>query len=312
MTRLCRFNDNRLGLVDGNEVLDVSGALDVLPSVRWPLPKSDLLIEHLDRILAVAQGLKRDAERLPLASVRLLSPVANPPKIIAAPVNYLKHQAEANADGGKNFETGVKTIDTYGLFLKANSSLVGFGEGVEIAYPDRRTDHEIELVAVVGKGGRNIARADALDHIAGYCLGLDMTLRGPEDRSLRKSLDSFTVIGPWLVTADEVADPNNLSLALDVNGEPRQQANTADLIFDVERLVEYASRYYTLLPGDIIMTGTPEGVGPVRAGDTINCSIEILGNASITVRNADVQHREPAAAEATPVDDLKQLRTETV
>lgn len=312
MTRLCRFNDNRLGLVDGDEVLDVSGALDVLPSVRWPLPKSDLLIEHLDRVLAVAQGLKRDAERLPLASVRLLSPVANPPKIIAAPVNYLKHQAEANADGGKNFETGVKTIDTYGLFLKANSSLVGFGEGVEIAYPDRRTDHEIELVAVVGKGGRNIARADALDHIAGYCLGLDMTLRGPEDRSLRKSLDSFTVIGPWLVTADEVADPNNLSLALDVNGEPRQQANTADLIFDVERLVEYASRHYTLLPGDIIMTGTPEGVGPVRAGDTINCSIEILGNASITVRNADAQHREPAAVEATPVDDLKRTRTETV
>lgn len=211
--------------------------------------------------------------------------MANPPKVIAAPVNYLKHQAEANADSGKNFEKDVKTIDHYGLFLKAGTSVVGVGEGVRIDFPDRRTDHEIELVAVIGKGGRNISRERALDHVAGYCLGLDMTIRGPEDRSLRKSLDSFSVLGPWLVTSDEIADPNALDMRLSVNGDVRQAASTSDLIFDVEKLIAYASRHYTLMPGDVIFTGTPEGVGPVVAGDRIDVSIACIGEATIMVRS---------------------------
>jgi len=286
MTRVCRFNDNRFGIVEGSEVVDVTAALHVLPSVRWPIASSDLLVEHLDSVLKAAIPLMPRGERHPVDSVRFLSPVANPSKVMAAPVNYLKHQAEANADGGKNFAKDVKTIDEYGLFLKATSSIVGFGEGVEIAYPERRTDHEIELVAVIGKGGRRISRQQAAKHIAGYCLGLDMTLRGTEDRSLRKSLDSFAVVGPWLVTADEVSNPNALALSLDVNGQRRQQATTADLIFDVFRLVEYASAFYTLYPGDLIFTGTPEGVGPVVAGDTINCAIEGIAAARILVRRA--------------------------
>jgi 2-keto-4-pentenoate hydratase/2-oxohepta-3-ene-1,7-dioic acid hydratase in catechol pathway len=219
-------------------------------------------------------------------AVRFEAPVANPNKLIAAPVNYLKHQAEANADGGKNFDKDVKTIEHYGLFLKGNGSLVGTSEGVEIAFPDRRTDHEIELVVVIGKGGRNIPRDRALQHVAGYTIGLDMTIRGPEDRSLRKSLDTFSVLGPWLVTADEIADPNRLDMLLTVNGEVRQRASTADLIFDVQRLIEYASRYYTLLPGDLIYTGTPEGVGPVVPGDLMRCSIERIGEVDVPVRGA--------------------------
>lgn len=290
MTKICRFNHDRIGLVEGDEIVDVTAALDVLPSARWPLPTSDLLIANLDAVLAAAGKLRATAPRLPLASVTLLSPVANPPKVIAAPVNYLKHQDEANADGGVNFAKDVKTIKEYGLFLKANSSVVGTGEGVEIAYPERRTDHEVELVVVIGKGGRNIAREDTLGHVAGYCLGLDMTLRGTEDRSLRKSLDTFSVVGPWLVTPDEIADPNALAMTLDVDGAPRQRANTRDLIFDVQQLIEYASAYYTLAPGDIIFTGTPEGVGPVEAGEVMACSIEGIGAVEVAVRQAARQY----------------------
>jgi 2-keto-4-pentenoate hydratase/2-oxohepta-3-ene-1,7-dioic acid hydratase in catechol pathway len=286
VTKLCRFNDNRLGVIEADEVIDVTLALDLLPEVRWPLPQTDLLILHLAQVLPKALELTRRATRVPLTAVKLLSPVANPPKVIAAPVNYLRHQAEALADGGVNFEKDVKTIAHYGLFLKSSTSIVGPGEGIPSHFPERRTDHEIELVAVIGKGGRDIAEPDALDHIAGYAIGLDMTLRGTEDRSLRKSLDGFSVLGPWLVTADEIPNPNDLWLSLHVNGELRQRACTRDLIFPVQRLVSYASKHYKLCPGDVIYTGTPEGVGPVKPGDRLTCAIEKIGTMETHVRSA--------------------------
>jgi 2-keto-4-pentenoate hydratase/2-oxohepta-3-ene-1,7-dioic acid hydratase in catechol pathway len=111
-------------------------------------------------------------------------------------------------------------------------------------------------------------------------------VRGPEDRSWRKSFDTFAVFGPWLVTADEIPDPGNLDLSLTVNGALRQSANTSALIFDVPRLVEYASSTYTLYPGDVIMTGTPEGVGPVAAGDIVECFIERVGSMRVAIRGA--------------------------
>jgi 2-keto-4-pentenoate hydratase/2-oxohepta-3-ene-1,7-dioic acid hydratase in catechol pathway len=282
--KFCRFNDDRLGLVEGEQVYDVTAATAILPDLRWPMPRGDVFFAHLDSITAEMQRLRPDAACLALADVRLLSPVANPGKIIGAPVNYLLHQDEANKDAELNFGVPVKTIDDLGLFLKAGSALVGAGEGVVIEHEDRRTDHEIELALVIGQGGRNIPQADAMDHIAGYCIGLDMTIRGTEDRSLRKSLDSFAVLGPWFVSADEIADPDNLDLELKVNETVRQKSNTGALIYDIARLVSYASRHYTLEAGDVIFTGTPEGVGPVVVGDQLFCLIEGIGNMTVVVR----------------------------
>jgi 2,4-diketo-3-deoxy-L-fuconate hydrolase len=281
--KLCRFDQNRLGVVEGEQIADVSPALGVIPSARYPLPCADLLVLHLDAVRAAITELLPKAARLPLASVRLLSPVANPPRIIAAPVNYLRHQAEANADGGVNFPAAVKTIEDYGLFLKSSTSIIGPSEGVMIDFPQRRNDHEIELVVVIGREGRHIPKAHALDYIAGYAIGLDMTVRGPEDRSLRKSPDSFSVLGPWLTTHDEIPDPNDLRMSLLVNGVVRQQATTRDLLFDVQRLIEFASTFYRLHPGDLIYTGTPEGVGPVEAGDVMTCTIHGLGTMAVAV-----------------------------
>lgn len=282
--KLCRFDRDRLGIVEGEDVADVSGALGAIPPARYPLPKADLLLLNLEAVRAAAVELLPRAPRLPLRSIRLLSPVANPPRIIAAPVNYPAHQREASADGGVHFDKDVRTIETYGLFLKSATAVVGPSEGVALGFPDRRNDHEIELVAVVGREGRCIPRGQALDYVAGYAIGLDMTIRGPEDRSLRKSPDSFAVLGPWLTTGDEIANPNDLLLTLHVNGELRQRASTRDLIFNVERLIEYASSFYRLYPGDLIYTGTPEGVGPVRAGDVMTCAIEGLGAMTVAVR----------------------------
>ena len=123
-----------------------------------------------------------------------------------------------------------------------------------------------------------------MKHIAGYCIGLDITVRGPEERSLRKSIDSYSVMGPYMVTADSVKDPNNLDFELTVNGETRQKANTRDLIIGIADLIVFASAYYTLMPGDLLMTGTPDGVGPIKPGDVIDARIDQLGSMQVKVR----------------------------
>jgi 2-keto-4-pentenoate hydratase/2-oxohepta-3-ene-1,7-dioic acid hydratase in catechol pathway len=284
--RLCRFNDNRLGLVEGEDVFDVTAALSVLPALHWPVPLGDALITHLDKIIPAVRDAKAGAEKFKLSDLHLLSPVANPSKIPAAPVNYLAHEAEAAADPATFHGQQVAKIQNVGLFLKSCSSLVGASDGVEIAHPERRTDHEIELACIIGKPARNVSRADALTYVAGYAIGLDMTIRGIEERSLRKSLDSFTVLGPYFVTADEIGDPAGLDMLITVNGETRQHANTRDLVIDVPGLIEMASRFYTLLPGDIIMTGTPDGVAPVKPGDEMVCTIDKIGEMRVKVYQA--------------------------
>ena len=281
--RFCRFDDDRLGVVVGDLVHDVTKALDELPPLRWPVPRGDHFFNHFDRLRPTMEALAKSVPGRPVGEVKLLSPVANPGKIVAAPVNYQLHLDESRADTGINFGTQVKTIADYGVFLKATSSLIGAGETVVADWPDRRIDHEIELAVVIGKRGFRISETDALEHVAGYMIGLDMTIRGTEDRSFRKSLDTFTVLGPHVVTADEIGDPGNLDLAIKVNGETRQKSNTRLLIWNVQKLIAYASKAYTLHPGDVIMTGTPEGVAPVSPGDTMHAWIDRIGSMDVKV-----------------------------
>jgi 2,4-diketo-3-deoxy-L-fuconate hydrolase len=283
---LCRFHNDRLGLVEGETVRDVTSALDILPRHAWPLPRFDPLIANLAAIRRQIESVSAKAPPRPLSGIKLMSPVANPGKVLAAPVNYRKHLEEARGDPGIHHQKQVEEIQKMGLFLKATSSVVGPGEGVAIQHPDRRNDHEVELAAIIGKAGRNVPRAKAFEHIAAWCIGLDMTVRGPEERSLRKSVDSFTVLGPWLVTADAIGNPSELDLRLSVNGEARQQANTRDLILTVPELIEFATSFYTLHPGDVLLTGTPEGVGPVKPGDRILAEIQGIGRMEVAVRSA--------------------------
>jgi 2-keto-4-pentenoate hydratase/2-oxohepta-3-ene-1,7-dioic acid hydratase in catechol pathway len=284
--RLCRFDSDRLGVVKDDMVFDVTAALDVLAAATYPLPRVDLLIQNLDRVRGRIEEILPSATAHALADVTLLSPVANPGKLVAAPVNYRKHLDEARADAAIHHNSQVAEIQRVGLFLKANSSLVGPSAGVAIRHPDRRNDHEIELAVVIGKAGVNIPSAQAWDYVAGYCIGLDMTVRGPEERSLRKSVDSYSVLGPWMVTADELVDATGLDFQLTVNGEPRQKANTRDLIIGIPELIEFASSFYTLHPGDVIYTGTPEGVGPVHPGDSIVAEFQGIGSMRVMVRQA--------------------------
>jgi 2,4-didehydro-3-deoxy-L-rhamnonate hydrolase len=225
--------------------------------------------------------------------VKLLPPVARPSKLSCAPTNYAAHIAEmqkaSEQAGSQIVRAHSAKIGEAGMFLKANSALVGPSEGIPIRFPDRRNDHEVELVMVIGKTGSDIPQAKALDYVAGYCLGLDMTVRGREDRSFRKSVDGYAVLGPWFVPADEIPDPDAVPISLTVNGETKQNSNTGMLIYNCRRLIEFASAFYTLYPGDLVYTGTPEGVGPVKPGDVIVCrSAPVLGELTIKVRAHDV------------------------
>ncbi|MBM3820570.1 MAG: fumarylacetoacetate hydrolase family protein [Acidimicrobiia bacterium] len=299
--RFCRFGDGRLGVVEGTTLRDVTAALDVLPAYRYPLPSHDPFIANLAQVTARAKLLLASAPAVPAASVPLLSPVANPGKLIAAPVNYQKHLEEVKSDKEINAGNPAHsiTIHSAGLFLKANSSLVGPGEGVAVRKPDRRTDHEVELAFVIGREARNVSKRDALSYIAGYTIGLDITIRGSEDRSFRKSPDSYSVLGPWLVTADEIPDPGGLDLQVAVNGTQRQKSNTRYLILGVPELVELASSFYTLYPGDVIFTGTPEGVSPIQPGDEIVASIDRIGSMTVAVRTAEGADAALTGAAAT-------------
>jgi 2-keto-4-pentenoate hydratase/2-oxohepta-3-ene-1,7-dioic acid hydratase in catechol pathway len=281
--KLCRFDDDRLGLVQGGEVIDVTAALEVLAPRRWPAPPGDALIAGLDAVRARALAIAPQSPRRPLGAVQLKAPVANPSKIVNAPINYQAHIEEAKRDQGIAHGREIKTIADWGLFLKSSSSLIGPGEPLRLRFAERRNDHEVELAVVIGRIANRVARADALSYVCGYAIGLDMTLRGPELPSFRKSIDTYSVLGPWLVTRDEIPDPGGLELWLTVNGEPRQRSNTRRMVYDVPRLIEYASSFYTLHPGDLIFSGTPEGVGPVKPGDEIRAGIEGIGELAVRV-----------------------------
>ncbi|WEH38302.1 fumarylacetoacetate hydrolase family protein [Streptomyces sp. AM 2-1-1] len=270
--RLALFNEGRLGVVDGDDLVDVTEQLAGSPA---PGPAGALhrYIETTAREGAVRPALS-GLPRVPLTEAVLEAPLPRPGKIIGAPVNYLDHKAEME------YTTSIADL---GVFLKATSSVIGPGEDVLLPYSDKRTDQEGELGVVIGRTAHHVDAADALDHVFGYTCVLDITVRSGEDRSTRKSFDTFTPIGPWIVTADEIPDPGSLDLRCDVGGAIRQRTNTADLIFGVRELIAYTSSVMTLHPGDVIATGTPAGVGPLHHGDRIVLDIERVGRLEVGV-----------------------------
>lgn len=269
--RLASTVDARLVVVTGDRLVDVTDALGLAPGPGGPL------LALLERGRAAGELAALDLDALPSVpadAARLAAPIARPGKVVGAPVNYVDHQVEMHEQ---------RTIADYGVFLKASTSVIGPGEDIRLPYLDVRTDQEGELGVVIGRTASRVPAERALEHVFGYVPLLDITVRSGEDRSTRKSFDTFTPIGPWVTTADEVGDPGDLRLRCWVGGELRQDVSTAELIYDVAQLVAYASHVMTLHPGDVIASGTPAGVGPLAAGQRVAVEIERLGRLEVGV-----------------------------
>jgi 2-keto-4-pentenoate hydratase/2-oxohepta-3-ene-1,7-dioic acid hydratase in catechol pathway len=281
--KICRFNDDRLGMVQDSFVLDVSDALSALPDFRWPTPPGDALIGHWSSVKELINHIIADAPRLALSDVRLNSPVANPSKIIGIARN--RRNLDSESTGPENsFAKGRGDADPIHMFIKATSALVGPAEGVALRFTDRRNDPEAELAIIIGEGGTDIDESDAFNHVFGYSIGLDMSLRGPEPASARKSIDSYAVLGPWITTADEIPDPDNLATRLFVDDAILQDSNTDQLAFGVRRLIAHTSSYFTLYPGDVIMAGTAASFAPIHPGSMMTAKFEGIGRMDVAVR----------------------------
>lgn len=256
-------------------ILDSAGRVRDLSSVVSDITPAELS----DAILAKLRSV--DVESLPQVpdGTRLGVPVSGIRQFVAIGLNYRQHALESNMP--------IPTEPV--IFFKAITSLSGPRDPIVLPERSEAADWEIELAVVIGRMARRVPAASALDHVAGYTIANDVSERewqlnrgGGWDKG--KSFDTFGPLGPWLVTRDEVPDPQQLSLQLSVNGETRQKSSTSDMIFPVRELIAYCSRFMTLLPGDVIVTGTPQGVGwamkprrMLKAGDRVRLAIDKLG-----------------------------------
>ena len=232
-------------------------------------------------IAKLSEWLENNQENCPKVDddIRLGPPLSRPSKIVCVGLNYAKHAAES----------GMDIPEEPVLFFKASSAIVGPNDPIIIPKKSEKTDWEVELAVVIGKKASYVSEADALNHVAGYVLHNDVSERAFQlERSGQwvkgKSCDTFAPIGPFIATPDEIGDPNNLNLWLKLNGEEMQNSSTSDFIFNIQHVVSYISQFMTLLPGDIISTGTPFGVGLgltppryLKEGDVVELGIEGLG-----------------------------------
>ncbi len=272
-------NQIHLGAIKGDQIINLNSASG------GTLPDDMLRFLQLGNaaMQTAREALDEAIGELSLDSVRLLSPVPNPSKVVAIGLNYMDHIREA--------DIGVPELAT--MFCKYPSSIIGSGEDIRWASNlTDQVDYEAELAVVIGKTARHVDAEVAYDYIAGYMNCNDVSARDlqfkPGDQWLRgKCLDSFCPLGPYLVTRDEVPNPQQLSIKCMLNGDVMQDSNTHEMIYNIPYLIEYLSAAFTLLPGDVIATGTPHGVGAFRdppiwlkSGDTVTVEVEGLGSLS--------------------------------
>jgi 2-keto-4-pentenoate hydratase/2-oxohepta-3-ene-1,7-dioic acid hydratase in catechol pathway len=288
--KIARFNEGRIGIVRGERVHDVTAAAGIDPG-EWPPVGMNRLIANFaarrGALEAAAQGVG-----IPLGDVKLLTPVPWPNKVLAYPVNYHAHGVEMKSSHRANLN---------GFFLKSSGSVSGPSDPIVLPdLPSREVHHEAELAIVIGRTARHVPLERAMECVFGYACLLDITVRGNEERVMRKSFDTFCPVGPWIVTADEVPDPAALQMKLWVNDALKQDANTRDLIVDIPTMIATAASVTTLQPGDLIATGTPAGVGPIRAGDTVTIEIPGVGRMSVAVVQGEGGYNVALKKEAKP------------
>jgi len=291
--KICHYNANEAGAVDGGRVWPIGEALVRAGHVRRGYTMREVIDALANRADAMrcAQAAIGAGAGAPLASVKLLAPVLDPPSIWAAASNYKAHAEEMRAKGGSTDRAEYTPDDLMAeFFLKPTSSIIGPGGTVILPKISKDVDFECELCAVVGAGARKVSEERALEHVFGYTICWDFSQRDPwgrgrqNTRNIRKGFDTFTGLGPWIVTRDEIPDPQSLAIRVEQNGKLEMSAHTGDMICGVRQHIRFLSGVLTLRPGDLITTGTPAGVRKLKHGDRLKGSIERIGEMEVEVR----------------------------
>jgi 2-keto-4-pentenoate hydratase/2-oxohepta-3-ene-1,7-dioic acid hydratase in catechol pathway len=291
--KICHYNSNQAGMVVDDKVYPIGDALIKAGHVR----SGYTMLEVIDALAnnPAAMQCARDAAKsgssVPLSSVKLLAPITNPGSLWAAAANYRAHQQEMMARVS-GLDRAAKSKDELmaEFFLKTTSSIIGPNDTVILPKISKLVDFECELCAVIGKRARKVSEDQALDYVFGYTICWDISQRDPwgkgvqNTRNIRKGFDTFTALGPWIVTKDEVGEPQNLAIKVLQNGKEAMTAHTSDMICGLRDHIRFLTSCLTLRSGDLITTGTPAGVSKLNHGDHLHGTIEKIGSMELNVK----------------------------
>jgi 2-keto-4-pentenoate hydratase/2-oxohepta-3-ene-1,7-dioic acid hydratase in catechol pathway len=290
--KICRYDSGRVGAVVGDQVYPIGDALIAAGHLRAGHTMRDVIdaLAGQPAAMACARDVRAAGAPAPLGAVTLLAPIVDPPSLWAAAANYRDHQAEMRIKSGGPDRSALTPDELMAeFFLKPTSSIIGPGDTIVLPRVSKDVDFECELCAVIGTRARHVGEDRALEHVFGYTICWDISQRDPwsgghqNTRNIRKGFDTFTALGPWIVTRDEIDEPQSLTIEVEQNGQPAMRAYTGDMICGLRQHIRFLSSVLTLRPGDLITTGTPAGVKRLADGDRLRGRIEKIGEMELRV-----------------------------
>jgi len=290
--KLCHYNNHEAGIVQDDKIYPIGATLIGAGHLRQGYSMQEVIevLANEPAAMNCAREALKGRTSVSLAQAELLAPIENPGSLWAAAANYKDHQAEMlKASGGTDRSSFTKDDLMAEFFLKPSSSIIGPGGTIVIPRVSNHVDYEAELCAVIGKKARNLTEDQALDCVFGYTICWDISQRDPwgkghqNTRNIRKGFDSFAALGPWIVTKDELPEPQDTRILVELNGKHVMTAHTKDMICGVRDHIRFLTSVLTLRPGDLITTGTPAGVAKLAPGDTLKGKIEHIGEMTLNV-----------------------------
>jgi 2-keto-4-pentenoate hydratase/2-oxohepta-3-ene-1,7-dioic acid hydratase in catechol pathway len=292
--KICHYNSNQAGAVVGDQVYPIGDAMLKAGHLRDRYTMLEVIevLANEPAAMQCARDALKTSSPVPLSSIKLLAPILNPPSLWAAAANYKAHQAEMQGRVGASDRSQLSKDDLMAeFFLKPTSSIIGPGDTVILPKISKLVDFECELCAVIGKRARRVSEEEALNYVFGYTICWDISQRDPwglkrqNTRNIRKGFDTFSGLGPWIVTRDEIDEPQNLSITVEQNGKPAMSAHTSDMICGLREHIRFLTSVLTLRPGELITTGTPAGVRKLVDGDHLKGTIEKIGAMELNVKD---------------------------